>query len=142
MGDAGEAEEVATRDKVRQWAPAVFSYLLWIAVFTSAQMLLTSTIEEKSVRIMEILVSSLSPAELLAGKVIGVAGAGMIVVGSWTLCALVGMLVLTHVVGSAARGLVQVTPIRTSWSPLPSTSASVTCSTPPTWSAWGRCARA
>ncbi|MFP6646542.1 MAG: ABC transporter permease, partial [Candidatus Latescibacterota bacterium] len=35
-------------------------------------------------------------------------GAGMIVVGSWTLCALVGMLVLTHVVGSAAQGLVQV----------------------------------
>ncbi len=108
VGDADEVEEVATRDKVRQWAPAVFSYLLWIAVFTSAQMLLTSTIEEKSVRIMEILVSSLSPAELLAGKVIGVAGAGMIVVGSWTLCALAGMLVLTHVVGSAAQGLVQV----------------------------------
>lgn len=108
VGAGGEVAEVATRDKVRQWAPAVFTYLLWIAVFTSAQMLLTSTIEEKSARIMEVLVSSVSPTELLAGKVIGVAGAGMIVVSSWTLCLLAGMLSLSHLIGPAAQGLTQV----------------------------------
>jgi len=108
VGAGGEVAEVATKDKVRQWAPAVFTYLLWIAVFTSAQMLLTSTIEEKSARIMEILVSSVSPTELLAGKVIGVAGAGMIVVSSWTLCLLAGMLTLSHLIGPAAQGLTQV----------------------------------
>ncbi|MDA0333620.1 MAG: ABC transporter permease [bacterium] len=108
VGAGGEVAEVATRDKVRQWAPAVFTYLLWIAVFTSAQMLLTSTIEEKSARIMEVLVSSVSPTDLLAGKVIGVAGAGLIVVGSWALCLLAGMLSLAHIVGPAAQGLTQV----------------------------------
>jgi ABC-2 type transport system permease protein len=108
VGDGGEVAEVATKDKVRQWAPAVFTYLLWIAVFTSAQMLLTSTIEEKSARIMEVLVSSVSPTELLAGKVIGVAGAGMIVVGSWAVCLLAGMLTISHFVGPAAQGLTQV----------------------------------
>lgn len=108
IGAGGDTAEVATRDKVRQWAPAVFTYLLWIAVFTSAQMLLTSTIEEKSARIMEVLVSSVSPTDLLAGKVMGVAGAGMIVVGVWTLCLLAGMLVLTQVIGPAAEGLTQV----------------------------------
>lgn len=108
IGAGGQVAEVATKDKVRQWAPAVFTYLLWIAVFTSAQMLLTSTIEEKSARIMEVLVSSVSPTDLLAGKVIGVAGAGMIVVSVWALCLLAGMMALTQLIGPAAEGLTQV----------------------------------
>lgn len=45
---------------------------------------------------------------LLAGKVVGVAGAGLIVVASWTLCLLAGMLTLAHFVGPAAQGLAQV----------------------------------
>ncbi|MFH1567243.1 MAG: ABC transporter permease [Gemmatimonadota bacterium] len=83
VGDQGGEEEVEIQDKVRQWAPVAFTYLLWIAVFTSAQMLLTSTIEEKSARIMEVLLSSVSPFELMLGKIAGVAGAGLTVVASW-----------------------------------------------------------
>lgn len=83
VGEGGDEEEVATQDKVRQWAPIGFTYLLWIAIFTSAQMLLTSTIEEKSARIIEVLLSSVSPFELMAGKIGGVAGAGLTVVASW-----------------------------------------------------------
>jgi len=83
VGEAGEEEEVETRDKARQWAPVGFTYLLWIAIFTSAQMLLTSTIEEKTARVMEVLVSSVSPFELMAGKIAGVAAAGLTVVASW-----------------------------------------------------------
>lgn len=83
IGERGGEEEVAMQDKVRQWAPLAFTYLLWIAIFTSAQMLLTSTIEEKSARIIEVLLSSVSAFELMAGKIAGVAGAGLTVVASW-----------------------------------------------------------
>lgn len=86
IGAGGAVENVGFKDQARQWAPLVFSYLLWISVFTSIQMLLTSTIEEKSNRIVEVLLSSISPIELMSGKIAGVAATGLTVVGSWALC--------------------------------------------------------
>ena len=83
VGEGGVEEEVDTQDKVRQWAPPAFVYMLWIAVFTVAQMLLTNTIEEKSNRIMEVLLSSVSPLELMTGKIFGIAATGLCVIGSW-----------------------------------------------------------
>jgi len=82
----GEAVKLA--DKAGAWAPMAFVYLLWIAVFTAAQMLLTNTVEEKSNRIIEVLLSSVSPLQLMAGKIWGIAATGLTIVGSWVLCAL------------------------------------------------------
>ena len=98
--DSGGGEaEVEGADKARQWAPVGFTYLLWIAIFTSAQMLLTSTIEEKSARIIEVLLSSVSPLQLMAGKIAGAAAAGLTMVASW-----VFFMVLAGVLFSAAGG--------------------------------------
>ena len=86
VGRSGAVEEVGFKDQARQWAPLIFSYLLWISIFTSAQMLLTNTIEEKSNRIVEVLLSSVSPVQLMSGKIAGMAATGLTVVGSWFLC--------------------------------------------------------
>lgn len=51
--------------------PMAFMMLLWIAAFTSGNYLLTTTIEEKSTRVMELLLSAVSPVQLMAGKIIG-----------------------------------------------------------------------
>lgn len=51
--------------------PMIFMMLLWISVMTGGQYLLTSTIEEKSSRVMEVLLSAISPLQLLTGKIIG-----------------------------------------------------------------------
>ncbi len=51
--------------------PGAFLFLMWISVFTAGQYLLTSTIEEKSNRVMEVLLSAVSPMELMVGKIIG-----------------------------------------------------------------------
>ena len=82
---SGKEEKVKTQDMIRQWVPVVFVYLLWIAVFTVAQMLLTNTVEEKSNRIIEVLLSSVSPLELMSGKVLGIAATGLTVVLSWVI---------------------------------------------------------
>ncbi len=79
----GEAKEVEAQDMVRQWAPVAFVYLLWISVFTIAQMLLTNTVEEKSNRLMEVLLSSISPLQLMMGKIFGIAATGLTMLGSW-----------------------------------------------------------
>lgn len=91
LGEGGKAEDVKTGDKANKYAPMGFVYLLWIAVFTAAQMLLTNTVEEKSNRIIEVLLSSVSPLQLMAGKVWGIAATGLTLVLSWVLCALIGV---------------------------------------------------
>jgi ABC-2 type transport system permease protein len=91
IGKGGKEAEVKTQDKVRQFAPVAFVYLLWISVFTIAQMLLTNTIEEKSNRIIEVLLSSVSPIQLMAGKIAGIAATGLTVLGSWVLFFFVGV---------------------------------------------------
>ena len=54
-----------------------------VAIFVIVQMLLNNTIEEKSNRIIEVLLSSVTPGELMMGKLFGIAAMGltMIVAG-------------------------------------------------------------
>lgn len=85
VGAGGEEAEVKTQDFVRQWAPVAFVYLLWIAVMSIVQMLLNNTIEEKSNRILEVLLSSVSPLQLMVGKVLGIAATGLTMIGTWLL---------------------------------------------------------
>ncbi|MBI4879615.1 MAG: ABC transporter permease [Planctomycetes bacterium] len=81
----GKEEEIAKEDIALKWAPVVCVYLLWIAVFSISQMLLTNTVEEKSNRILEVLLSSVSPLQLMSGKIIGIAWTGLTMVCSWVL---------------------------------------------------------
>ncbi len=55
--------------------------LMFMGVMTGGQSLLTSTVEEKSSRVMEVLLSALSPMELLAGKIVGQLGVSLIALG-------------------------------------------------------------
>ncbi|MCA8949172.1 MAG: ABC transporter permease [Planctomycetes bacterium] len=89
--ETGEKTDVTVGEKANKFAPVAFVYLLWIAVFTAAQMLLTNTVEEKSNRIIEVLLSSCSPGELMSGKIWGIAATGMTIIGSWIAFALLGV---------------------------------------------------
>jgi len=63
--------EAKENTELRFAVPAAFMFLLWICVFTSANYLLTTTIEEKSNKVMEVLLAAASPMQLLAGKILG-----------------------------------------------------------------------
>ncbi len=91
LDEAGKEKEVSSKDVIRQWAPLVFVYLLWVSIFTIAQLLLTNTIEEKSNRIIEVLLSSISPLELMTGKILGIAATGLTTIGCWILFFLVAL---------------------------------------------------
>ncbi len=78
-------EDVSVADVIRQYAPIAFVYLLWIAVFSVSQMLLNNTIEEKSNRIIEVLLSSVTSRELMQGKLLGIAAVGLTMTGAWIL---------------------------------------------------------
>jgi len=76
-------EKVGKAEQIRQYAPMGFVYMLFVAIMTVAQMLLSSTIEEKSNRIVEVLLSSVTPWELMLGKLMGVALVGITLLGAW-----------------------------------------------------------
>ncbi len=59
--------------------PMGFMILLMVSVFTSGQMLLTTTIEEKGSRVMEVLLSAVSPLQLMVGKILGGMGVGLLI---------------------------------------------------------------
>ena len=79
-------------DAARVLIPGAFLMLLWISVFTCGNYLLTSTIEEKSNRVMEVLLSAVSPMQLMTGKILGQM--------------FVGILMLVFYAGAGVMGLV------------------------------------
>lgn len=57
--------------------PFAAMILLLMASMTGGQYLLTTTVEEKSNRVVEVLLSAVSPLELMTGKIIGQMGVGL-----------------------------------------------------------------
>lgn len=74
-----EGGEQTTNETLNMTLPAAFMILLLMSTMFSGQYLLTTTVEEKSNRVVEVLLSALSPIELMTGKIIGQMGVGFVV---------------------------------------------------------------
>jgi ABC-2 type transport system permease protein len=61
--------------------PFAFVGLLLISVLMGGQGLMTSTVEEKTSRVIEVLLSAVSPFELLAGKILGQMCVSLVILG-------------------------------------------------------------
>ena len=68
VSESGENPE---NIKIRMILPIVLMMLLWVSTLTSGNYILTSTIEEKSNRVMEVLLSAVSPMQLMTGQLLG-----------------------------------------------------------------------
>lgn len=64
---------ITLRQRAPFYAALALSFILWSVVFSTGNMLLSSVIEEKSNKILDTLLTSVSPLELLLGKLLGVA---------------------------------------------------------------------
>lgn len=83
---AAEGEEaVSMADTFRQYAPLIFVYLMFVSLMQNVQYLLSNTIEEKSNRIIEVLLASVTADELMLGKLLGIAMAGLTTIAVWLL---------------------------------------------------------
>ncbi|NWG72242.1 MAG: ABC transporter permease [Parvularculaceae bacterium] len=72
-----EDEAIDQRDRFESTLPALMTYVLLMVIFAAGQLLLTNTIEERSNKIVEILLSSVTAGQLMMGKLIGVAAVGL-----------------------------------------------------------------
>ena len=71
------------KDQAPGLAAMASAFVLWMSVVTGAGILLNSVIEEKSGRILEVLMSSASIPEILGGKILGVAALSATVLAVW-----------------------------------------------------------
>jgi ABC-type Na+ efflux pump permease subunit len=62
-----------------RFLPFIFAGLLVFGIMIGGQTLLTQVIEEKSSRVVEVLLSAVSPLELMAGKILGQMAVSMLV---------------------------------------------------------------
>ena len=97
-----EEGEKATNQMLNVLLPAGFMALILIAVLSGGQQLMTTTIEEKSSRVVEVLLSAVSPMQLMAGKILGQLGAGTIILSVYVAMGLAGLL------SFAALGLIKL----------------------------------
>jgi ABC-2 type transport system permease protein len=84
--------EMRTVGAFNRAMPFAFVLLLMIGVMMGGQSLLTTTIEEKSNRVIEVLLSAVSPLELMAGKILGQMGVSLVALGLYVVLGLVLLL--------------------------------------------------
>ena len=71
--------------------PIFYALVFFIAAQTTSGYLMSSVVEEKSNRVMEILITSVTPLELLFGKIVGLGLLGLTQLAIWLGLALVGL---------------------------------------------------
>ena len=86
-----EGESSALRE-FKQMIPMVFMMLISVGTLVSSQHLMMSTIEEKSNRVMEVLLSAVSPLQLMTGKIVGHGAVGLLIVSIYSSVAIAGLI--------------------------------------------------
>ncbi len=72
-----ESAELGLQDRIETALPAILTYMLLVIIFGVGNLLLTNTIEERSNKIVEILLSSVTANQLMMGKLVGIAAVGL-----------------------------------------------------------------
>jgi len=85
--------------------PTIFAFLLVMAIGSSSGYLLQGLGEEKENRVMEVLLSSVSPQQLLTGKVLGLGAGGLLQVLVWLGSLVILTQLASNVVGGVLEGL-------------------------------------
>jgi ABC-2 type transport system permease protein len=89
MGPADDQDRVQSRTDraMKMMVPFFFMYLIFMGIVGTGQHMISSVIEEKSSRVIEVLLSAVSPFQLMAGKILGLGGIGLTVVSLWAVAA-------------------------------------------------------
>lgn len=88
--EAGGGSEVTVADRAPAIVAVALAYFLWLMVFSIIQYLLMGTIEERSNKIFDTLLTSVKLPELLAGKLLAVFAVTSTMMLSWSMFAGVG----------------------------------------------------
>ena len=94
----GEFAERQNREVLARFVvPFGFAFILMLSIFIASGYLIQGLVEEKSSRVIELLLSRVTPDELVAGKLVGLGGAGLLQLVVWVGLAAVPALALSAV---------------------------------------------
>ncbi len=81
--DVGSGQKTTDDELVRVLTPFAVMFLLYMGTFGISWGLLTSVLEEKNSRVVEVLLSACSPTQLMAGKILGMVLVGVLMLAIW-----------------------------------------------------------
>jgi|HubBroStandDraft_6_1064221.scaffolds.fasta_scaffold154472_2 ABC-2 type transport system permease protein len=102
-------KETKANDKGMFFAIFAMVMLLYTAVIFYGVSVMRAVLEEKNSRVMEVLLSSATSTELMAGKLIGVGAVGLTQIVIWIVMA--GVYALPALAASASTGEIQIPPL-------------------------------
>lgn len=76
-----------------------FGYLIMMFIIIYGNMVMRSVIEEKTSRIIEVIISSVKPFQLMMGKIIGTSLAGILQFLIWAILGMTAMFILSSIFG-------------------------------------------
>jgi ABC-2 type transport system permease protein len=92
----------------------VVMFILYLAIILYASNVMRSVVQEKTSRVVELMVAAVKPSALMAGKVLGVGAVGLVQIAVWLGMAVLTMNyrdVLLGLIGVAGAGGVMVPPL-------------------------------
>jgi ABC-2 type transport system permease protein len=96
-----DGQEKNTDSGIAMMIGLVFGFILYMAIFIYGSQVMQGVIEEKTNRIVEVIISSVKPFQLLIGKIVGVGAVGLVQFILWG--------VLTFGISSMGTGILSST---------------------------------
>ena len=82
-GTGNEDEMESTSAGINYILGIILGMLLYMVIIIYGQMVLTSVVEEKSSRVLDVMVTSCSPFQLMMGKILGIASVALTQIAIW-----------------------------------------------------------
>jgi ABC-2 type transport system permease protein len=105
VGEAGAREESGEIAFIISY---IMAFMIYMVLIFYGSYVMRGVIEDKSSRVIEVLLSSARPHEIMTGKILGIGTAGLIQMGIWALCLLFAStygLLMVKQFASGAQGL-------------------------------------
>ena len=92
---SGPAATESPEDYTKRLGTAIFFFaLLFLSTSVSGGYLIQGMADEKENRVLEMVISSVTPDQLMAGKLIGLGGAGLVQVAAWSVLGVTSVFML------------------------------------------------
>jgi len=83
LGEGGEAKKSST--EIGMILGYVFGFMIYMFIFIYGTMVMQGVMEEKQSRIVEVIISSVKPFQLMMGKIVGIAFVGLTQFAIWVI---------------------------------------------------------
>jgi len=110
LAKASGEQSVKGLNEIKIAIGGAFGYLIMMFIIIYGNMVMRSVIEEKTNRIVEIIISSVKPFQLMMGKIIGTSLAGLLQFFIWAILGLVFMFVASAFLGIDASPAAKIPP--------------------------------